>query len=384
MKPFSLLIKPSSADCNLRCRYCFYRGKRGLYPEREKPRMSQTTLKRMIKSFMSLNMPIYNFGWQGGEPLLMGIDFYREVVKLQKRYGRPGASVANGFQTNGVLIDDAWCKLFREYNFLVGLSMDGPEEIHDQFRLDRKNRGTFSRVEKVMNLMKESGVEFNVLSVIHRENTGRAPEIYNFLREKGIKFQQYIPAIIALNKLDQAVGFAFSGEEYGRFLLDLFNRWYPDDVRTVSIRHFDAIINALVTGQANLCNMGEDCDSYFLIEYNGDVYPCDYFVEEEWRLGNINTHSWEELYNHEKRKTFAEMKRHTNPACSKCAYVHLCYGDCTRHRSFKGAEPEHLSILCKGIKMFLKETLPEFEKLAEQAREMLNSRENHGSISDRA
>ncbi|MFH1760586.1 MAG: anaerobic sulfatase maturase [bacterium] len=371
MKPFSLLIKPASADCNLRCDYCFYLEKRGVYPDQAIHRMNIQILKRLIKSYLRLDFPQLNFGWQGGEPTLMGLDFFKQAVNLQKQYCGNNQTIGNGLQTNGILINNEWCRFFHENQFLIGLSLDGPREIHDKHRRNKKKESVHDNVMRSVEILQNNYVAFNSLTVINKDNYNKAVEIYDFLRKRGIFFHQYIPAIISTNRKINNSNFSISGMEYGRFLIDLFNRWYPDDIKTVSIRLFDSIINRLTLGTVTQCNMGESCDGYFVVEYNGDVYPCDYYVENNWLLGNIKTNPWQDLCLHEKRTAFAALKMNLNSNCTKCDFLGLCKGDCTRHRDFTHAESGNLSALCSGLKFFYAKTLDKFQDIAGQAKVLL-------------
>lgn len=370
---FSLLIKPVSADCNLRCGYCFYWEKRSLYPQQAgtKPRMNGRVLDKMIKSFLALPMPEHLFGWQGGEPLLAGLDFFRQAVALQRRHGRPGARIGNSLQTNGLLLDREWCAFLREHRFLVGLSLDGPEKVHNLHRTDRKGRGAFSDAMRAMELLTAEGVEFNVLTVISGANVHAAGEVYAFLKGLGLRYHQYIPAVVSAEKAARPSGFEISGDSYGRFLLDLFEAWHPADVKSVSIRLFDSIVNRLVRGRAGQCTMEPSCGGYLVVEHNGDLYPCDFFVEKEWLLGNIRKQGWAEIRAGEKYRRFAAMKATLPAGCGGCPFLEFCFGDCTRHRSFDGRDFTRKSTLCEGIRMFLEETLPAFKALAEDVRKKL-------------
>jgi uncharacterized protein len=365
-KRFSLLIKPASADCNLACTYCFYLPKADLYPESSRHRMSESTLKRLISTYLATDQQIYSFSWQGGEPTLMGVDFFRTVVELQSRYGRPGSTVSNGLQTNATMITDELATLWAEYRFLVGVSLDGPEEIHDAFRKDRRDIGSYKRVIHGIELLNKHGVEFNILVAVNAANVGMARRIYTFLVDMGIRYHQYIP-IVEFDEQGHPLPFSIEGTEWGGFLEDLFEVWYPDAGR-VSIRLFDAILTYLVDGSRILCTMGGDCRQYFLVEHNGDVYPCDFFATPELRLGNILKTEWNALLASSRYEAFGRQKAQWNELCDDCPFLDLCMGDCLKHR-FYGVpglrpDPGSLSRLCSGWKLFYESCLPGFRRIA--------------------
>lgn len=367
MKPFSLLVKPASADCNLRCAYCFYLDRCGLYPDSTRHRMSTEVLERMISTYMATAQPVHGFGWQGGEPTLMGTAFFEKVTAFQSRYGRPGAVVSNGLQTNGTLIDDALAAHLKRYQFLCGISLDGPPEIHDAQRITSGGGGSHAAVMRGINCLKRHGVEFNILTLVSQVNVGRAAEIYHYLCDQGFFFQQYIECVEA-DEHGRLRPYAINGEQWGRFLCELFDVWYERDTRRVSIRMFDSVLTRLVDGVSNVCFMGTDCRQYLVVEHNGDVYPCDFFVEKELKLGNIMNDSWEAMLQHPLYRQFGLRKRDWAEECVACPYLELCAGDCPKNRLCRGIDRGGLSVLCSGWKMFYAHALPRLEKLAGQIR----------------
>ncbi len=362
-KSFSLLIKPTSADCNLRCDYCFYLSRGSLYPQDSRHRMDDEVLERLIASFMATDQPQHVFGWQGGEPTLMGVEFFRRVTELQQRYGRNGSVVSNGLQTNATLIDDQFATHLAEYRFLVGVSLDGPEDLHDRFRTTVDGRGSHADVLKGINCLKRHRVDFNALTVVNSHNAPYAGDIYDYLCRLGIAYHQYIPCV-EFGPDGQSLPHTISGEAWGRFLNDLFDRWYPDDCRKVSIRLFDAILNQLVNGSFPLCHMAGNCRQYLVVEYNGDVYPCDFFVDAPKKLGNIMTHTWDELLHAPEYQVFGEQKTAWNDQCVMCRFLRYCSGDCLKHRFYGKEEPKQLSWLCRGWCDFYEHALPGLEELA--------------------
>jgi uncharacterized protein len=346
----SLLIKPVSAVCNVDCSYCFYLD-RDADPYKALPgrRMTLETLERLVDTYLFYSYPNSAFAFQGGEPTLAGLPFFEKLVEFQKHYGRSGQAVSNSIQTNGLLIDDAWCRLFNEYHWLVGVSLDGPEEMHDLYRIDRQGRGTWRAVMKAIECLKKNGVEFNVLCVVSRGNVAKPGELYRFLRSLGIDYIQYIP-LAEFDGLGQPMPFTIAPEEYGRFLCDTFDLWWPDR-RRVHIRYFENIAESLAGQRPSACTMHETCDSYAVVEYSGDVYPCDFFVEQNWKLGNIHFGSWGEVARQQRRRQFAANKAIPHPACQACEYQSICHGGCPKHRLGRNRHFGDLDYFCAAYKM---------------------------------
>ncbi len=363
IKTFSLLVKPASADCNLRCAYCFYLSRHSLYPETRRHQMSDEVLEKMIAGFMATEQPQYAFGWQGGEPSLMGVDFFRRVTALQQKYGHKGAVIANGLQTNATLIDDEFAEHLGQYNFLVGVSLDGPEPVHDHFRKTVNGQGTHAAVLKGIDCLKRHKVEFNALTVVNSFNVLHPLEIYHYLCDQGIYYHQYIPCV-EFGPDGQPLPFTVSAKLWSRFLCEIFDEWYLKDNRKVSIRLFDGILNLMVNGSYHLCHMGGHCSQYFVVEHNGDVYPCDFFVDAGHKLGNVGEISWEELLASPQYQQFGMQKADWNPRCSTCKYLRFCSGDCLKHRFYGGQDPHQMSWLCEGWREFYEHALPRLEQLA--------------------
>ena len=367
MPTFSLLVKPSSADCNIRCEYCFYLEKSALYPGRHRHQMTTEVLERMIASYMETDQPTYSFGWQGGEPTLMGRGFFQKITEFQEKYGRRGASVANGLQTNGILMTDELAEHLAKYRFLVGISVDGPAKIHDVYRRTESGRGTHAQVMRGLEILKRNDVEHNVLTLVSRANVGHGREVYRYLRDElGVLYHQYIPCV-EFGPDGAPTPFSITGEEWGRFLLEIFDEWRGGDEEKVSIRLFDSILTMLVDDYANTCVMSRNCRQYFVVEHNGDVYPCDFYVEPHLRLGNIMKDRFADLWESVTFRDFGRNKRRWHADCARCPYLRLCAGDCQKMRSPAG-DVGGLSHLCDGWKAFYARTLPEFEELADLVR----------------
>lgn len=367
MRPFSLLVKPASADCNLRCKYCFYLKKCDLYPDSKTHRMSDEVLEQMIRTFLSTDQPQYSIGWQGGEPTLMGLDFFKRVTDLQQKYGHGGKQVSNGLQTNGTMIDDDWARHCAKYNFLCGISLDGPEAIHNASRINTAGRGSHADVMRGIKSLRDNKAEFNILTLVNRMNVADPAAIYRYMVDNGFLFQQYIECV-EFDSAGNLMPYAVSGAEWGEFLCGIFDEWKKTDVRRVSVRLFDSILTKMVDGIANVCAMGNNCCQYLVVEHNGDVYPCDFFVEPDLKLGNIMNNTWAELLDSPVYREFGRKKACCNEKCGDCEYFNYCAGDCQKHRYSSGRNPTELSHLCEGWEIFYPHALPYFKQLADEIR----------------
>jgi uncharacterized protein len=370
----SLLIKPASAVCNLDCAYCFYLD-READPYKALPgrRMTEETLERLVDTFLFYSYPNSVFAFQGGEPTLAGPAFFEKLIALQKQYGRDGQNVSNALQTNGILIDDRWCQIFKEYNWLIGISIDGPEDLHDLYRFNKQGKGTWKKVMHGIETMQKHGVEFNVLCVLSQANVEKPREVYKFFRSLGIDYIQYIP-LSEFDGLGQRLPFTITPEQYGRFMCETFDLWWPER-RKVRIRYFDNIAEGLAGQKPGNCTMHETCDSYVVVEYNGDIYPCDFFVEKSWKLGNVNLDSWPEIARRQGRYNFAAKKTIAHPECQACEWQSLCHGGCPKHRHDPRRRFEDLDYFCGAYKMIFAKSVAPLKKdvekiLARQAAQM--------------
>jgi len=346
----SLLIKPASAVCNLDCQYCFYLD-RAADPYRAMParRMSEETLERLVDTYLFYSYPQSTFAFQGGEPTLAGLPFFEKVVELQKRFGRNGQSVSNCLQTNAMVLDRTWCQLFRDYQWLLGVSLDGPEDVHDQYRLNKSGHGTWKRVVESVELLKKERVEFNILCVVSQANVSRARDLYRFFRSLSVGHLQFIP-LAEFDAAGNPLPFTITAEQYGRFLLDLFDAWWPDR-RKVRVRFFDNLAEALAGQRPGCCELLGTCDSYVVVEYNGDVFPCDFFVETAWKLGNIGFDSWSEIARRARRYSFAAKKTIAHAECQVCEFQSICHGGCPKLRHGPRGRFEDLDYFCRAYKM---------------------------------
>lgn len=351
---FSTMLKPAGSACNLDCHYCYYLDKAVQYGGRQAV-MSDELLELYVKQYICANeVDTVQFCWHGGEPLLLGVDFYRRAMEFQRKYA-DGKRIENTLQTNGTLVDEAWCDLFASNNFLVGVSLDGPEDIHDAFRLTKGGKPTFARVMETVRMFERSGVEFNTLSVVNRRCEGRGAEIYRFFRDTvHSKYMQFLPAvehvvdkpgfhrplIVSPDREGARVAeWSVTAEGYGRFLCDVFDQWVVGDVGRYYVQMFDASLAQWCGVQPGVCSMGETCGDALVVEHNGDVYSCDHFVYPEYKLGNIAQTPLDEIYRTAKRREFGLNKRNTLPSeCLRCKFYFACRGECPKHRFDRGAD----------------------------------------------
>jgi len=361
-----MLVKPAGPDCNLACEYCFYREKEQLFSNR-KTRMSESVLEAMIVQLLAQPVKQVTIGWQGGEPTLMGIRFFQKAVALMEKYGR-GQSVGNGLQTNGLLIDRQWAEFFRKYHFLIGLSIDGPEHVHDRFRQNRIGRGSWHRAVGAAKLLLDQGVEVNALTVVNDYSVQFPEEIYTFLKSLGLNFMQFIPCVEADRQdLARAAPFSVSGVKYGDFLCKLFDLWladFSDEKPTTSIRFFEALLFKYAGFPPTECTLLEECASYLVVEHTGDVYPCDFFVEPEWKLGNLLESPLDALLNSPGKVEFGQLKAKLPQDCLNCEWKGLCRGGCTKDR-LRDPVSEGQNHFCEAYRIFFPYADSRLRKLVE-------------------
>ena len=369
LENFQLLIKPAGADCNMSCGYCFYARTAGLYEKGGPHRMSLEVLEALVRKYLRLRLPQTVFCWQGGEPTLMGLDFFRTAVSLMQRHGRGRQSVSNALQTNGLVLDRAWCEFLRQYHFLIGLSIDGPAEIHDRYRTITGTRGSHADVLEKLRLMQELQVEFNVLCVVSEANAGRAKEVYGYFRDLGMAHMQFIPCIETDPKTRQPAPFSVSPEAYGDFLCELFDAWLPEAMDCISVRTFDGLLRQVLTGDSGLCAFETMCGHCPVVEHNGDVYPCDFFVQPEWRMGNILAMPFEKLVQRKCAREFRRAKFDLPADCGECEWKALCKGGCLKDRQRISGAFDVASYFCKTYKRLFPHIEAPLKDLAETVRE---------------
>ena len=381
LRHFHVLAKPTGAICNLDCKYCFFLSKEMLYPG-DRFRMADDLLEAYIRQLLeSQPGPQVSVAWQGGEPTLMGLPFFRRAMAVVAKYRRPGITIDHTIQTNGTELTPEWCDFFKENGFLVGLSLDGPREMHDLYRVDKGGRGTFDKVMAAARLMQRHGVEFNILTTVNAGNVDHPLEVYRFLRDEvGTKFIQFIPIIERVTP--ELLTIANSGwgargsdprplylqegtlvtdrsvqpDAWGRFLATIFDEWITRDVGTVFVQMFDAALASWVGAPAGLCIFAETCGNAVALEHNGDLYSCDHFVEPKHLLGNIRKVHMLELVDSAQQRAFGAAKRDTLPAyCVSCDVRFACHGECPKNRFVLTPEGQPgLNYLCAGYKMFFR------------------------------
>ena len=376
-KPLYVMTKPVSSMCNLSCRYCYYLEKANLYRNEDKAgrfTMSEDLLVRFIRDYIeSQTMPQVLFSWHGGEALMRPLSFYKRVVELQKRYAR-GVQIDNSIQTNGTLLTDEWCEFFRENGWLVGVSIDGPQEFHDEYRRNKMGQPSFRKVMQGINLLNKHGVEWNALAVVNDFNADYPLDFYNFFKEIDCRYIQFTPIVERLyphkdgrhlaspmdNGKVSLADFSVSPEQWGEFLVTLFDDWVKEDVGKYFIQLFDATLANWVGQQPGVCTMARTCGHAGVMEYNGDVYSCDHFVFPEYKLGNIRTHTLVEMMYGERQQQFGMDKYAKLPAqCKNCEFLFACNGECPKNRFAFTADGEPgLNYLCSGYKRYFRHVAP--------------------------
>lgn len=370
----SLLIKPAGPDCNLDCTYCFYLEKSRLFPSGTH-RMSVDTLEVLIRQALQQSGPHISIGWQGGEPTLMGLPWFEQAIEFQKKYGE-GKSVGNGLQTNGLLLDQPWAKFLQEYRFLVGLSIDGPQHIHDKYRVNRGQKGSWETVAASAAMLMDGGVEVNALTVVNDYSAQYPEEIYQYLKEIGFRHLQFIPCV-ETDPADRTktAPFSVSAEGYGKFLVRIFDLWqrdFVDGTPTVSVRYFDSVFHKYVGMNAPDCTLGRTCGTYVVVEHNGDVYSCDFFVEPKWRLGNLASDRLADMLNSPQQTEFGNWKADMPQMCLSCRWLRNCWGGCTkdRIRDPQMKDPNHF---CRSYMMFFEHADATLTELAVRWRQQQSS-----------
>jgi uncharacterized protein len=381
---FSAMAKPIGSICNLNCTYCYYLEKQKLYPHTSDHRISDELLEKYIKDYIEAQqVPSVSFVWQGGEPSLLGIGFFRKVIGLQQKYAGK-KKVENSFQTNGTRLDDEWCRFFKEHNFLVGISIDGPEFIHDRYRVYKNGKPSFADVMKGIELLRKHKVEFNTLSVVQRHNSHYPLEVYRFLKEIGSGFIQFIPIVERETLAEPKDGvrlvppgvrpdvrlteWSVLPEDYGRFLTTIFDEWVRKDVGQYYVQVFDVTLANWVNEPPGLCVFSETCGNAVVLEHNGDIYSCDHFVYPEFKLGNIMDKSLVAMMQSPEQYNFGAGKLEKLPRyCIECDYRFACHGECPKHRFDYAPDGEYgLNYLCKAYKMFFSHVHPYMQFMGDE------------------
>jgi uncharacterized protein len=360
LQAFHVMAKPTGAQCNMECDYCFFLKKDRLYPN-SNFRMSDEMMEAYIRQTIEGHrVPEVTICWQGGEPTLMGLDFYRRSVEVEKKYIKPGIRIENTLQTNGVLIDEAWCKFFHQNNFLIGLSLDGPRHLHDAYRHDQGGKSVFDKVVRAVRLMQKHNVEFNILCTVNAINSQYPLDIYRFFRDElEARYLQFIPIVERDNATGNQEGTQVTDrtvdpEQYGRFLIAIFDEWVRRDVGIMFVQFFDGVLASYVRGHSTLCILTPICGEGVALEHNGDLYSCDHFVEPRYLLGNISQTPLPELVASDAQRSFGRAKSDSLPKyCRECKFLFTCHGECPKNRVLITPDGEPgLNWLCAGLKAF--------------------------------
>ncbi len=367
LQPLYVMTKAAGSACNLRCRYCYYLEKSKLYPGTNM--MSEDMLDTFIKQYIEAQpVPQVLFTWHGGEPLLRGLDFYRKALRLQRYYGM-GMRVDNCIQTNGTLLNDEWCRFFRDNNWLVGLSIDGPRQLHDAYRYKGDGKGSFDDVMRGIELLNRHGVEWNAMAVVNDVIAAHPDEFYDFFKQIDCRYIQFTPiverldgdgALATLGDEAPLAPFSVTPDAWGDFLCRIFDRWIVGDVGKVFIQLFDATLANHVGVPPSVCSMARTCGHAVVLEHNGDLYSCDHFVFPQYRLGNIRSKTIFEMLNSDRQLRFGQDKHDLLPRqCLACRYLDLCNGECPKNRFARTADGQPgLNYLCRGYRRFFEHSYP--------------------------
>jgi uncharacterized protein len=391
--PFHAMAKPVSSTCNLDCTYCYYLSKESLAGGPKTGRMSDDMLELFVQQYINAEPgPEVVFSWQGGEPTLLGLDFFRKAVALEKKYARPGQKIQNDLQTNGTLLNDEWCAFLKENRFLVGLSIDGPREIHDHYRVTKGGKPTFDQVFNAAKLLQRQGVPFNTLTCVHRFNGRKPLDVYRFLRQElGSTYIQFIPIVefrdfkrVAPQTWDAAkfpmdgrpearpghpdsivTDWSVDPDDWGYFLCRVFDRWLDRDLGNVMVNHFETLVAQHLGMPSQMCIYSQNCGRAIAVENDGGVYSCDHYVYPEYFIGNLKNSFLGEMVFSERQKKFGTSKSETLPRyCRQCPYLEDCWGECPKNRIIRAPDGEPgLNYLCRGFKQFFAHAIPEIDRI---------------------
>ncbi|MDO5415707.1 MAG: anaerobic sulfatase maturase [Lachnospiraceae bacterium] len=373
MPPMNLLIKPASSLCNMNCTYCFYHDVAENRETASYGIMSEETLEQVIKKALRYADSACHIAFQGGEPTVAGLPFFKKAVELARHYNEKKLPVTFALQTNGYHLDDAWAEFFAENHFLLGVSVDGTIHTHNAYRKDNAGKDTFLEVMKSIQCLKKAKVDFNILTVVNRRTAASARKIYEYYRKMDFGYLQFIPCLDPLAEKAGTFDFSLTPEAYGRFLCEIFDLWYEDwkSGRFVSIRMFDNYLSILLTGRAESCDMNGFCSIQNVVEADGSVYPCDFFVLDEWKLGNLNEVDFGAIHEERKISGFLSQAKGPDEECRKCTWFPLCRGGCYRHRFMAPAGSPELSdgsaprnYFCRSYQMFFAHSIRRLEQIA--------------------
>ncbi|MBN6710389.1 anaerobic sulfatase maturase [Haemophilus haemoglobinophilus] len=364
---FHLMAKPSSFHCNIQCEYCFYLQKEQDFGK-QAAFMSTDTLRNYIKNYIESHAGNrVEFAWQGGEPTLLGLDFFKRAVSFQQEFAN-GKTITNAFQTNGIALNQQWAEFFKQYNFLIGLSIDGIAAVHNRYRIANNGQGTFDRVLKALELLKKYQVDFNTLTVVNDQNWQKGKETYLALKELGSTFMQFIP-IVEMAPSGKLQPFSVSSEGYGRFLVDVFEQWKQQDIGKIFVLEFDNLLGQWLGYPSSSCVQQESCGKSLVVEANGDVYSCDHFVYPEHKIGNLNQRSLVDLVLSKQQRQFGFAKQQLTQICEQCEFKRFCYGGCPKHRIIEVKnEPVKHNYLCASYRYFFQNTAQDMQNMSQQIR----------------
>ncbi|MDP4277608.1 MAG: anaerobic sulfatase maturase [Bacteroidota bacterium] len=385
-RPFPMMVKLAGPLCNLDCRYCYYIEKTGLYPDKSRQllsyRMAPALLETIIRQTIEAQPgDTATFIWHGGEPTLAGLDTFREIVRMEYHYaGLAGKKVSNSLQTNGLLLDDAWCEFLAVNHFLCGISIDGPEKEHDCYRKSAAGKGTWKQVMNAIRLFHKHSVEFNTMTVVHDQNVQQPARLYQFLKDIGSHYMQFTPIVERIAE-DETLPFSVvdpnyqgntmpmegsvSAGEFGNFLCRLFDCWVKQDIGTCFVNYFDATLAGWMGITPGLCTMSEYCPCSPTVEHSGDLFSCDHYVFPEYKLGNLSSLNLEDAVKCDAQLFFEEAKKkELATSCLSCNYLHLCHGDCPKNRYQMDREGDRKSVLCNGLYRFFEHTEKTFKEMA--------------------
>ncbi|MCV0428572.1 MAG: anaerobic sulfatase maturase [Roseibium sp.] len=371
--PFSIMTKPIGPRCNIDCRYCYYVEKEKLFPDEKKFRMSDEVLdsyiRQVIVTSLEAGMAEVSFAWQGGEPTLLGVAYFKNIVRLQEKYAPKGVKISNAIQTNGMLLDDEWGAFFHENSFLVGISIDGPRKIHDHYRVDRAGRATFDAVMRGLEVLQRHEVDHNALCTVHRANGVKGKEVYKFLKGAGFEFIQFIPIVersgtdglagapqVDMDPGNSVTEWSVTPRVYGKFLCDVFDTWFRKDIGKVFVQFFDVQLGLWMGGPSSLCVFAETCGNGLALEHDGSLYSCDHYVYPQYRLGRISETPLREMLWTDRQRAFGQDKLSGLTAqCRRCQYRFACNGGCPKHRfaTNRDGETGH-NYFCESYTMFFR------------------------------
>jgi uncharacterized protein len=364
-REFQILVKPIGSVCNLDCRYCYYLRKRDLYPDATTFRMDEALLERYIAQHMEA-APKQNilFSWHGGEPTTLGVDYFRRIVELQRKHRPAGREILNGIQTNGTLLDEEWARFLAAERFYVGLSLDGPRELHDCYRIDKGERATHRRVVQAYRLLRRHGVSIDMLCVVHAKNVRHPLAVYRFFKELGVDTLQFLP-LVARAANGQVTAETVPAQAYGEFLCTIFDEWVRRDAGRLIVQNFEEATRPYLGIEHALCIFRKTCGDVAVVEFNGDFYSCDHFVEPEHRPGNIRERTLAELLESAPQRAFGQRKAELPRYCRECEFLDLCNGGCPKDRIIHAPDGEPgLNYLCAGLKRFFGHAQPYLTRLA--------------------